>query len=134
MRITTDEIGYEQAPDLASPADGAVVTFAGVVRDATEGRGVTGLEYEAYAGMAEAEMRTIAETACARYEVGSVSIIHRVGSMGVGEVSVVVAVSAPHRGEAFDACEFCIDTLKQTVPIWKKEIFEDGSGAWVNHP
>lgn len=134
VAVTESPIGYPDAREVAASSDGAVVTFAGVVRDSSEGRSVVGLDYEAYSQMAENEMHRIAEEACERWDIGSVSILHRVGSLDVGEVSVLVTVSAPHRGEAFDACEFCIDRLKQTVPIWKRELFADGSSAWVDHP
>ena len=89
------------------------------------------LEYEAHAPMAEAKMKEIGEAAHRQWPgVRQVAMVHRVGRLGIGEASVVIAVSAAHRAEAFDACEFAIDTLKQTVPIWKREIFEDGS-VWV---
>jgi molybdopterin synthase catalytic subunit len=119
---------------FARDADGAVVSFVGVVRDATGEKSVTQLQYEAYEGMAESEMRRIAEEACDRWKIGRVLIAHRTGTLQVGDVSVVIAVSAPHRGEAFEACRFCIETLKVTVPIWKKEVFSDGTSEWVNHP
>lgn len=132
--ITSEPIDLAGASRVVSPSDGAVVTFAGVVRDRTGGKGVAGLSYEAYSEMARSEMRKIGLEARRRYGVGAICIVHRTGELEVGDVSVVVAVAAPHRGAAFDACEFCIDTLKGTVPIWKKERFEDGSSFWVNHP
>lgn len=134
VRVTTQEIGAGLMERLAAPSDGAVVAFLGVVRDATEGRQVSALHYEAYSEMAEKEMRLLAEEACRRYTITSVLIAHRVGSLQVGEVSVLVAVTSPHRAAAFDACEFLIDTLKRTVPIWKKEEFSDGTARWVDHP
>lgn len=132
--ITDAEISADAVNDIVSSSDGALVSFTGVVRDSSEGNPVTGLDYEAYSEMAERELVRIAEEACKKWELGGVTIVHRTGQLAVGEVSVVVAVSAPHRGDAFTACEFCIDTLKQTVPIWKKEHFKDGSSSWVNHP
>lgn len=132
--ITEEQIDVAATQRLGSRADGALVSFVGTVREQSEGRRVAGLDYEAYPEMALGEMRRIAEEALRRFDVGSVTMVHRSGELKVGEVSVVVAVAAPHRGEAFDACEFCIDTLKQAVPIWKKERFEDGTSAWVNHP
>lgn len=132
--ITDGELDRESTEAVARTADGAVVTFVGVVRDLSEGKAVSGLEYEAYEPMATDVMRSIGRDAADRWRVGRVVMAHRVGRLSVGEVSVIVAVSAPHRGEAFDACEFCIDTLKKSVPIWKKELFADGTSSWVNHP
>jgi molybdopterin synthase catalytic subunit len=134
VRVTADEIGVRDAEGFASASDGAVVIFLGVVRDSTEGKPVSALSYEAYEEMAQKQMREIAAQARSRWNAGSVLMVHRTGELKIGEVSVVVAISAPHRGEAFDACEFCIDTLKTTAAIWKKEMFADGTSAWVNHP
>lgn len=134
VKVIDAEIRVDDALSLLAPSDGAVVIFGGTVRDATDGRRVTRLDYEVYSEMAEEEMSRIAAEALSRWPVGSIAMMHRVGSIEIGEYSVVVAVTSPHRGEAFDACEYCIDTLKKTVPIWKKEIFEDGSSAWVDHP
>ncbi len=115
------------------PGCGAVVTFLGTVRDLTDGQETASLDYEAYAGMAEKKMGEIeSETRC-RWPVGDMMMVHRVGRLAVGDVSVAVAVSCPHRGQAFDACRFAIDRLKELVPIWKKENRADGSGEWV-HP
>jgi molybdopterin synthase catalytic subunit len=90
------------------------------------------LEYEAYPPMAERKLMEIEAELRARWTVGEVALVHRLGRLGVGEISVAVAVSAPHRTEAFEACRFAIDTLKQVVPIWKKENAPDGSAAWVH--
>jgi molybdopterin synthase catalytic subunit len=111
------------------PDCGAVVLFSGTVRDHAEGRsGVTSLDYEAYAGQAEARLTAIAEEARIRWpDVGRLALLHRVGRVELTESSVVVVASAPHRAEAFDAARFCIDTLKATTPIWKKEHWSDGS-------
>ncbi len=111
------------------PACGGVVTFAGTVRDHAEGRdGVTGLDYEAYEEPALARMGELASEARLRWPgVGRVAILHRVGHLELCDTAVVVVVSAPHRGEAFDAAEWCIDTLKSTVPIWKREHWSDGA-------
>jgi molybdopterin synthase catalytic subunit len=111
------------------PACGAVVTFAGTVRDHAPGRdGVTGLEYEAYEEEAEPRLRAIAEQTRAQWpSVGRVAILHRVGQLRVSDTAVVVVVSAAHRDEAFDAARHCIDTVKATVPIWKKETWAGGS-------
>ncbi len=119
---------------VADDQVGAIVLFAGTVRNQTQGKTVLRLEFEAYAPMAVAEMRKIAEQAIRQFDVLKVSIHHRVGILAIGEIPVVIAVSAKHRAAAFEACQYCIDTLKQTVPIWKKEVFEDGA-VWVAaHP
>lgn len=116
---------------VEDPGAGALVLFSGVVRDQTGGRPVKFLEYEAHAPMAVAKMREIAAAARRRYPgIRRLAMVHRVGRLEVGESSVLIAVSTAHRGEGFDACRFVIDTLKETVPIWKKEYFEDGE-VWV---
>ncbi|HZV95453.1 MAG TPA: molybdenum cofactor biosynthesis protein MoaE [Candidatus Nitrosocosmicus sp.] len=116
---------------VEDPGAGAVVLFSGVVRDQTGGRRVKFLEYEAHAPMAVAKMREIAAAARQRYPgIRRLALVHRVGRLEIGESSVLIAVSTAHRGEGFDACRFAIDTLKETVPIWKKEFFEDGE-VWV---
>jgi molybdopterin synthase catalytic subunit len=119
---------------VMSPQSGGIDVFIGTVRDNTKGKKVVMLEFEAYEKMAVAEMAKIAKEATTRWPLHKVLIHHRTGVLEVGEVPVVIAVSAAHRGAAFDACRYIIDTLKQTVPIWKKEIFEDGE-VWVAaHP
>lgn len=134
VAITDSKIDAAQAASIARDSDGAMVTFLGIVRDNTDGDAVEALEYEAYDAMATTQMRQIADEAISLFDVGRVMMIHRVGHLDVGEASVLVAVSAPHRGAAFDACEHCIDQLKERVPIWKKEIFASGDARWVNHP
>lgn len=116
--------------EVASPEAGAIATFVGTTRARSRGRDVVRLEYEAYEGMAEAEMERIAAELRERYQLTSVAIHHRVGTVAIGEVSVVIAVSAPHRGEALSACRDAIDTLKVTVPLWKKEVYEGGE-EWI---
>ncbi|MGH9130360.1 MAG: molybdenum cofactor biosynthesis protein MoaE [Acidimicrobiales bacterium] len=108
---------------------GGVVTFVGTVRDNSDGRsGVESLEYEAYSGQVESRLAALAADARSLWPgLGRVALLHRVGLMGVGEASVLVAVSAPHRGQAFEAARWCIDTLKSTVPIWKRETWSGGS-------
>lgn len=118
------------APSLPA-TDGALVTFSGVVRGSDGDRQVTRLEYEAYEEVAKKGMQEIASEACARWPVGTLSMVHRVGRLEVGETSVLVAVSTPHRAEAFEACRFCIDSLKQRVAIWKKEILASGESQWL---
>ena len=116
--------------EVADPRAGALVLFVGVVRDNARGRRVDHLVYEAYGALARREMEKIAATIAARWPVTRVAMIHRTGRAEVGEASVAVGVSAPHRAPAFEAARFAIDTLKATVPIWKKEIWEGGE-AWV---
>lgn len=116
---------------VRDPGNGAVCVFYGVVRDhALSGRQTSFLEYEAYREMAEAKMAEIAEDIRRRWGIAHVAMTHRVGRLGVGEPSVVIAVGTPHRKQAFEACEYAIDRLKAEVPIWKKEIGPDGE-EWV---
>ena len=116
---------------VGDPGAGGLVLFSGVVREETGGRRVKYLEYEAHAPMAAAKMREIATAVRERWPgVWGVALMHRIGRLEIGESSVMIAVSSPHRAEAFDACRFAIDTLKETVPVWKKEFFEDGE-VWV---
>lgn len=110
--------------------DGAVALFLGTVRDHTEGRNVTGLQYSAYEEMALQELERVRDQALEQFEITRAAVVHRLGALEIGATSVAVAVAAPHRAAAFDACRFMIDTLKHTVPIWKKETFEDGE-AWI---
>jgi len=114
-----------------APSDGALCLFAGTVRNHNAGRDVLHLEYEAYEEMALPLMDEIAEEALRRWPIGDVRIVHRLGRMEIGDVSVAIAVASPHRKEAFEACRFAIDTLKSRVPIWKKEFFADGA-VWVD--
>jgi molybdopterin synthase catalytic subunit len=128
-RETIDKLGLEKR--LLTGGAGAVVTFDGVVRDNTKGRRVISLQYEAYEPMAVKEMRRIGAEIRERWpDVERVGIIHRFGPLKISESSVVIVVTSPHRRVAFEACRYAIDRLKQTVPIWKKEIFEDGE-VWV---
>lgn len=128
-REPIDKIGLERR--LITGAAGAVVTFDGVVRDNTDGRQVLTLDYDAYPPMAVKEMRRVGEEIHQRWpEVERIGIIHRFGELKVTESSVVIVVTSPHRKVAFEACYYAIDRVKQVVPIWKKEIFEDGE-AWV---
>jgi molybdopterin synthase catalytic subunit len=115
---------------VTAAGDGGVVTFQGVVRDNARGKRVRYLEYDAYPEMAEEQMRTIAGEVARRWQTQAVAIAHRIGRLEVGECSVVVVVACPHRAEAFEACRYAIDTLKASVPIWKKEAYEDGE-EWV---
>ena len=115
---------------VADPAAGGIVLFAGAVRDEDHDQQVTGLSYSAHP-TAEAELRRVAEQIAEKYPVIGVAAVHRVGDLDIGDLAVVVAVSCPHRGEAFDACRALIDELKATVPIWKHQRFTDGSSEWV---
>lgn len=117
------------ASRVSGPHNGAVITFVGQVRNLSRGKKVAYLEYDAYAPMAEKEMRRIADEARERWSA-DVAIEHRIGRMELCEASVVIAVGTPHRAEAFEACRFCIDTLKENVPIWKKEVCPDGA-FWI---
>ncbi|MEL6656616.1 MAG: molybdenum cofactor biosynthesis protein MoaE [Bacteroidota bacterium] len=119
---------------VAGATCGGIVHFVGTVREQTGGRPVSRLDFEAYEPMAVSEMRKIAQTVKERWPAERVAIHHRVGKLEIGEIAVIIAVATPHRVDAFAACQFAIDTLKQTVPIWKKEIFTDGE-VWVAaHP
>jgi len=111
--------------------DGAIVTFDGCVRNQSHGRRTLYLDYEAYESMALAKMREIAAEVHAKFPIDRVAVAHRLGRLEIGETSVFIAVSAPHRAAAFDACRYAIDTLKRSVPIWKKEYFENGA-VWAD--
>lgn len=116
------------------PGAGGIDIFIGTVRDHTQGRKVLRLEFEAYAPMAISEMHKIAQRIQEKWPAQRISIHHRIGTLDIGDIAVVIAVATPHRKAAFEACQYAIDTLKETVPIWKKEIFEDGE-VWVAaHP
>ena len=112
---------------------GAVVLFLGTVREFTQGRQTTHLHYEAYRPMAESKLRELADEASQRWPILNVAIAHRLGRMELGDVSVAVAVSSPHRPDAFEAGRYLIDRLKEVVPIWKQEHWSDGEVEWV-HP
>ena len=117
--------------EMKAGADGAVCVFDGIVRDNTRGRKTLHLDYEAYREMALEQMTTLAAEAVTKYGVRDVAIVHRLGRLLVGETSILIVVSSAHRGAAFDACRWLIDTLKKTVPIWKKEQFVDGA-IWAD--
>ena len=129
--LSGEPLSLERAAvEVASDGAGAIATFVGTTRARSRGRDVIRLEYEAYEGMAEAEMERIAGALRDRHDVIDVAIHHRVGPVEIGETSVVIAVSAAHRAAAFDACREAIDTLKQTVPLWKKELYVGGE-EWI---
>jgi molybdopterin synthase catalytic subunit len=125
--IVRERIAAQQIADsMKAPEDGATVIFEGIVRNHTRNRRTLYLDYEAYQSMALNEMEKLAEAALERFQIRDVRMVHRLGRLEIGETSVFVAVAAAHRGAAFEACRWLIDTLKKTVPIWKKEHFEDG--------
>jgi molybdopterin synthase catalytic subunit len=131
FRLTADpiELGAVVA-EVADERAGAIATFLGTTRIESRGRTVVHLEYEAYEGMAEKVMAEIAEALGSRYDLCKVAITHRIGRVGIGETSVAIAVSAPHREHALAACKEAIDTLKVDVPLWKKEVYEGGE-EWI---
>jgi molybdopterin synthase catalytic subunit len=134
MRVEIDEGPINAEAIVAAVkagADGAVCVFDGIVRDNTRGRRALYLDYEAYREMALEQMRGLAEEAKTRFGVRDVAMVHRLGRLTVGETSVLIAVASAHRGAAFEACRWLIDTLKKTVPIWKKETFVDGA-VWAD--
>lgn len=135
VALTTDPIDVASALTyLQSEQAGAIDFFLGVVRDNTQDRPVDRLDYEAYDRMALSEMQKIVDEAHRRWPVLRCLVIHRTGTLRIGEIAVLIGVATAHRADAFDACRYIIDTIKQTVPIWKKEIFTNGE-VWVNaHP
>ncbi|HEX3146976.1 MAG TPA: molybdenum cofactor biosynthesis protein MoaE [Gemmataceae bacterium] len=134
IQLTRDPIDHAALTELVrKPGCGAVVTFLGTVRDLTGNEETVALEYEAYPAMAEQMMATIADELRDRWPVAGVALVHRLGRLDVGEVSVAVAVSTPHRPDAFAACRYAIDRLKEVVPIWKKDIGPAGNQEWI-HP
>ncbi len=134
VRLTHEPIDYPALTEQVRRSYcGGVVVFLGTVRDLTGERVTAALDYEAYAGMAEKKMAEIEADTRRRWPVGEMAMVHRLGHLEVGDVAVAVAVSCPHRAEAFEACRHAIDRLKELVPIWKKENWADGSTEWV-HP
>jgi molybdopterin synthase catalytic subunit len=134
VRLTHEPIDYSALTEqVRRPHCGGVVLFLGTVRDLTGEQVTAALDYEAYPGMAEKKLAQVESETRAKWPVGDVAIVHRLGHLEVSEVSVAVAVSCPHRAEAFEACRYAIDRLKEVVPIWKKENWADGRTEWV-HP
>jgi molybdopterin synthase catalytic subunit len=135
IQLTAAELNSKTCEEfVASNQAGGTAIFIGTVRNQTKNKSVLKLEFEAYIPMAKKEMQKIAEQAMQQFDAIKISIHHRVGVLQIGEIPVIIAVSTPHRKAAFEACEFCIATLKETVPIWKKEFFDDGE-VWVAaHP
>ncbi len=134
IRLTRSLIDEQAVTNLVRRNHcGAVVTFLGTVRDLTDGKITTHLEYEAYPEMAEKTLAQIESETRERWPIGDLAIEHRLGRLEIGDVSVVVAVSSPHRADAFEACKYAMDRVKEIVPVWKKENWSDGTTEWV-HP
>ena len=133
IRLTHEPIDHAALTEsVRAPHCGAVVTFLGTVRDLTGERVTVALDYEAYPGMAEKRLAEIEADTRGRWPVGDIALVHRLGRLAVGDVSVAVAVSCPHRADAFAACRHAIDRLKELVPIWKRENWADGTTEWVH--
>ena len=133
FQVTTEPLRVQQVNDLVKrPTDGAVVTFDGIVRNNFDGRPVRYLAYEAYAAMAEKKLAEIGAEVQQKFAIGEIAMVHRIGRLEIGESSIVIAVAAPHRHAAFEACAYAMDRVKAEVPVWKKEFFGDGADHWVN--
>jgi len=135
IKIESKDLDIREALDFVTvPEAGGINSFVGTVRDHNKGKKVVRLEYEAYEKMAISEMEKIVEKASEQWPIERTAIFHRTGVLAATDIAVIIAVSTPHRKASFDACRFIIDTLKETVPIWKKEVYEDGE-EWVSaHP
>jgi molybdopterin synthase catalytic subunit len=134
IEITTSALFPAAISDaLIKATNGACVTFAGTVRSPSQGKEVLFLEYESYPEMAEKKLLQVEDEVKGKWHLHDVAIFHRVGRLAVGEAALVVAVAAPHRKEAFEACEYAVNRVKDLVPIWKKEFYADGE-SWVEHP
>jgi molybdopterin synthase catalytic subunit len=117
--------------EVANPRNGATIVFVGTVRDQNDGSPVTGLDYSSYSRMAERELAAIVEEACDRWKTRDIVVEHRIGTLELGDASVVIAVAHPHRAEAYEASRYIIEELKKRLPIWKKEHYVDGRSEWV---
>ena len=135
IKITSEELNLQNCTNFVEDNScGGIVTFVGTVRNSTKNKTVTLLNFSGYEPMALKEMQKIADTILDKFQIHKIAIHHAVGKLQIGDIPVIIAVSSAHRKAAFEACEYAIDTLKETVPIWKKEHFEDGE-VWVNsHP
>ena len=132
IKITSDKLNIQLCYDFVQDAScGGIALFVGTVRNKTQNKSVTMLDFSTYKAMAVKEIKKIAEKALADFDILKIVIHHAEGKLLIGDIPVIIAVSSPHRDAAFSACQFAIDTLKNTVPIWKKEHFEDGE-VWVN--
>lgn len=134
MRISRAPIVLQESFFKPGPSCGAVASFVGLVRNHDHGRRVSRLHYECYLSMAEKMLERIVAEAKDRWPINEVRVVHRIGTLEIGEAAVAIAVSSAHRAEAFEACRFVIEEIKKRVPIWKKEIFEDGTGEWIFCP
>ena len=131
IKITSEPLNPEEiTAQVRRDSNGAVITFLGTTRDFSEGRNVEYLEYEAYQPMAENMLQQIADELREKWDIADFAVAHRVGRVDIGEISLVVALSSPHRQQAFEAGQYVVDRIKQLVPIWKKEAFEGGE-VWV---
>jgi len=135
IKITSETLNLQDCYNFVQDAScGGIALFVGTVRNSTQNKEVTLLDFSGYEPMAIKEMQKIADLALEKFDIHKIAIHHAVGELKIGDIPVIIAVSSAHRKAAFEACEFAIDTLKETVPIWKKEHFEDGE-VWVNsHP
>lgn len=135
IKITSEKLSLDECYQFVlDKACGGIAVFVGTVRDSTKNKEVTQLDFSTYKPMAIKEMQKIANIALEKFEIKKIAIHHIEGVLKIGDIPVIITVSAPHRKAAFDACQYAIDTLKETVPIWKKEYFSDGE-VWVNaHP
>ena len=135
IKISSEKLSLEECYEFVTDDScGGIVAFVGTVRDSTQNKEVTQLDFSTYKPMALKEMQHIAEIAIKKFEIKKMAIHHAEGMLQIGDIPVIITVGSPHRKAAFEACEFAIDTLKETVPIWKKEHFSDGE-VWVNaHP
>jgi molybdopterin synthase catalytic subunit len=130
--LTTTPIEVTALLDsVGSPADGAVLLFLGTVREENDGRAVSGMRYDSYAEMAEQVLEAIGAETCERLGTDRVAIVHRIGELAIGEVSVAIAVSSPHRDQAFTAGRYAIEEIKRRLPIWKHEHYVEGAAAWL---
>ncbi len=135
IKISTERLSLDECYSFVEDDTcGGIAVFVGTVRNSTQNKEVTQLDFSTYKPMAIKEMQKIADQALEKFAIKKIAIHHAEGMLQIGDIPVIITVSAPHRGAAFDACEYAIDTLKETVPIWKKEHFSDGE-VWVNaHP
>ena len=135
IKITSEKLNLDKCYEFVTDDScGGIVAFVGTVRNSTQKKDVTQLDFSSYEAMAVKEMQKIANLALEKFDIKKIAIHHAEGKLQIGDIPVIIVVSAPHRKAAFEACEFAIDTLKETVPIWKKEHFSDGE-VWVNaHP
>ena len=132
FRVTSEPLdANELMRAVRNDESGAVVLFHGVARNHSEGRRVLALDYDAYPALAETKLREVAGEVRRRWPITGIAVLHRTGRLEIGETSLLVAVSSAHRQEAFEACHYAVDRIKQVVPVWKKEIWEDGTGEWA---